>query len=36
MEMKKAIPKKNSIKGELTHKKLVRQGERAIYSGANV
>ena len=36
MEIKKAIPKKNSIKGGLTHKQIVRQAERAIYSGANV
>ena len=35
MEIKKAIPKKNSIKGGLTHKQLVRETERAIYSGAN-
>ena len=35
MEIKKAIPKKNSIKGRLTHNQVVRQVERAIYSGAN-
>ena len=35
MEIKKAIPKKNSIKGGLTHNQVVRQAERAIYSGAN-
>ena len=35
MEIKKAIPKKKSIKGGLKHKQLVREAERAIYSGAN-
>ena len=35
MEIKTAIPKKNSIKGGLTHIQLVREAERAIYSGAN-
>ena len=35
MEIKKVIPKKNSIKGGLTHKQLGREAERAIYSGAN-
>ena len=34
MEIKKAIPKKNSIRGGLTHNQLVRQAERASYSGA--
>ena len=35
MEIKMATAKKNSIKGGLTHKQLVRQAEHAIYSGAN-
>ena len=34
MEMKKLVPQKSSIKGGLTHEQLVRQAERAIYSGA--
>ena len=34
-EVKKVIPRKTSIKGGLTHKQLVREAERAIYSGAN-
>ena len=34
-EVKKVIPRKTSIKGGLTHSQLVREAERAIYSGAN-
>ena len=34
-DVKKVIPRKTSIKGGLTHKQLVREAERAIYSGAN-
>ena len=35
MEIKKTVPTNPSIKGGLSHEQLVKQAERAIYSGAN-